>query len=267
MLCQNLLIPLVGGHMSKLTQLLKTRRFTVLAFSVAVLGILGGVVWTSRAQKQKPEGAPNVTSRTSAIEVVSIEAKSIGTSNVLVVKLLNTSGKDIKAYTIASGKSLMNSSYFLSDESFAAGTTIDQIIPLSSDANYQVPMNRKEVVIAAVFFAEGTGDGLSPYVSSLADIYEGTRDQAKRILPCLQKLTLTSESLAACQGETRNLPVKENGKSSDYETGLEIAKDKVLRNLDEIKEKTGADLNEASNRQEKLTKIFKDVAETSKKSN
>jgi large-conductance mechanosensitive channel len=67
--------------------------------------------------------------------------------------------------------------------------------------------------------------------------------------------------------KARNLPVKENGKSSDYETGLEIAKDKILRNLDEIKEKTGADLNEASNRQEKLTKIFKDFADNSKKPN
>ena len=251
--------------MFKLTQLLKTRRFLVLALSVTMLGILAGVIWTGKAQKQKPEGVPDVISRVSAIQVVSIEEKSIGAGQVVVAKLQNTSVRDIKTYTITSGKSLMNSSYFLSDESFAAGATIDQIIPLSSDASYQVPMNRKVLVIAAVFFADGTGDGVPPFVSSLADIYEGTRNQAKRILPCLQKLRLTSESLDACQNEARNLPVKENGRSSDYETGLEIARENVLSRLDEIKEKTGADLNEASKRQERLTRLFKDTADDSKK--
>jgi hypothetical protein len=249
--------------MSKLTQSLKTRRFTGLAFSVAVLGILAGVVWTSRAQKQKTP-SPTVTSRISAIQVVSTEPTSIGTSKVLVVKLQNTSEKEIKAYTITSGRATMTSNFFLTEETFFPGATIERLIPIASDANYQIPMDGKEVTVAAVYFADGTGDGLSVYVSSMADVYAGTRDQAKRILPCLQNLALTVESLEACQAEAGNLPVKENGKSSDYETGLELARDSVLRNLDAIKETTG-NISEATNKQQKLTRIFKDVADDSKK--
>jgi hypothetical protein len=197
--------------MLKLTQLFKTHRFSTLAFSVALLGILAGVVfgWSGKAQKKRQEGtSPKVTSTISAIRVVSAELTSVGSSNVLVVKLQNTSNQDIKAYTIASGKALMTSNYFLTEGSFAAGSTIDQLIPIASDANYKVPMNGKEVTVAAVFFADGTGDGVPVHVASMADLYAGTRDQAKRILPCLLKLSLTSESLSACEVEARNLPVK-----------------------------------------------------------
>jgi len=256
--------------MPKLTQLFKTRRFSALTLSVTVLGIGAGAVlgWTGKAQKQKQEGtSPRITSRISAITVVSAELTSIGTSSVLVVKLQNTSAKDIKAYAISNGKGLMTSNYFLTEESFAAGTTIDKIIPLTSDANYQVPMTGKDIAVAAVFFADGTGDGVSPYVSSMADVYAGTRDQAKRILPCLEKLSLTADSLAACEAEAHDLPVKMNGRSSDYETGLEIARNNILSRLDEIKEKTGANFSEATAKQEKVTKIFRDLVDTSKKSN
>lgn len=248
-----------------LTQLFKAPRFTTLALSVTLLGILAGVVlgWSGIAQKQRQETAsPTVTSKISAIRVVSIEPTSVGSSNLLLVKLQNTSDKDIKAYTIASGKGLMTSNYFLTEESFVAGSTIDKIIPLTSDATYKVPMSGKEVTVAAVFFADGTGDGVSPLVTSMADSYAGTRDQAKRILPCLERLSLTSESIRACEAEARDLPVKMNGKSSDYESGLEFTKDHILRRLDEIKKK--ANLPESTEKQEKVTKMFRELTDSSK---
>lgn len=253
--------------MFKLTQLFKTRRFLTLALSVALLGILVGVVfgWSGKAQKKRQEGtSPKVTSTISAIRVVSAEVTSVGSSNVLAVKLQNTSNQDIKAYTLASGKALVTRNYFLTEESFAAGSTINQLIPIASDANYKVTMNGKEVTVAAVFFADGTGDGVSVHVASMADLYAGTRDQAKRILPCLLKLSLTPQSLSACEAEARNLPVKMDGKSSDYETGLEFAKDGILRNLHAIKEETGANLQEAIEKQEKVTQIFRELTGTSK---
>jgi hypothetical protein len=254
--------------MFKLTQLFKTHRFSALALSVTLLGVLAGVVvgWSGKAQKQKQEiaspASPTVTSRISAVRVVSAEPTSVGSSNVLVVKLQNTSDKDIKAYTISSGKALMTTNYFLMEESFAAGSTIDLIIPISSGADYKVPMNGKDVTVAAVFFADGTGDGVTPLVTSMADVYAGTRDQAKRILPCLEKSTLTSESLSVCEAEARDLPVKMNGKSSDYESGLEFTKIGLLSRLDQIKE--NANLSEASEQQEKVTRIFRALTDGSK---
>lgn len=251
--------------MSKLTQSFKTRRFLALALSVTLLGILAGVVLGGSGKALKQEAAsPKVTSKTSAIRVISAEPKSLGSSRVLVVKLQNTTDKDIKAYTITSGKGLMTLNYFLTEESFVAGSTIDQFIPISSDADYQVPMSGKEVAVAAVFFADSTGDGASQHVASMSDLYAGTRDQAKRILPCLQKLTLTAESLAACEAVARNLPVKVNGKPSDYESGLEFTRDTILRRLNELKEETGTNLHAAIEKQQKVTKIFRELTDTSK---
>lgn len=75
----------------------------------------------------------------------------------------------------------------------------------------------------------------------------------------MRKSKLTSESLRACEAEARDLPLKMNGKSSDDESGLEFTKDHILRRLEEIGEKTEANLPEASEKQEKVTKIFKEL--------
>ncbi|MBC8028633.1 MAG: hypothetical protein H7Z16_00850 [Pyrinomonadaceae bacterium] len=263
--------------MSKLTQRLKTHRFATLAFSMALLGILAGAMlnWSGKAnnsyERHRQETIPvRITSQTSAVRVVSIERVPLGTQSMLAVKLQNTSGKEIKAYTIASGKTWVTTSYFLDEESFAPGAIIIKHIPLPSDApqDFNLLLNGTEFSVTAVYFADSTGDGVSRYVSALADQHDGIRDQANRILPCLRGLSSTvgqELAVAACEGEALRLPVKMDGKSSDYEGGLENAKREVLRHLKDIKEKVQAvHLTEALGRQEKITRILQRLAETSR---
>jgi hypothetical protein len=263
--------------MSKLTQRLKTHRFAMLAFSVSLLGIMAGaaVDWSGKAnnsyERHTQETIPvRITSQTSAVRVVSIEREPLGSDSILAVKLQNTSEKDIKAYTIASGKSWVTTSYFLDEESFAHGAIVIKIIPLPSDSSQdlKVPISGKELSITAVYFEDGTGDGVSRYVSALADQYDGTRDQASRILSCLSGLSSTPGqewAVAACEAEALRLPVKMEGKSSDYEGGLENTKREVLRQLKDIKEKAQAfHLTEAADRQKKITRILQRLANTSR---
>lgn len=240
--------------------IIKTHRFATLAFVMVLFGILAGVVvtWTSKAQKQGREViSPRVISRTGSIRVVSIERTSLGDNPVMAIKLQNTTHKDIKAYTIASGKSWVTKNYFFTEQSFAAGTTVDQIIPLSSAQDFKIPLNGPELSVTAVFFADTTSDGDSLYVSRLTDLHDGIRDQASRILPCLRGASPTTD----CDAQALNLPLKQEGKSSDYEDGLEQARREILSQLSEVKEKTRtANLTEAVDKQEKVTKLFQGLA-------
>lgn len=128
-------------------------------------------------------------------------------------------------------------------------------------------MNGPQFTVTAAYFADGTGDGVSLYVSRIADQHAGIRDQASRILPCLRGLSSASEQrLATCEAEALRLPVKMDGKSSDYEGGLEDARREILSQLNYIKEKTRtALLTEAVEKQAKVTRLFQGLVDTRSK--
>lgn len=94
--------------------ILRTHQFVRLVLCVALFGVLVGVVFGLQQQRQPPEvrsrTSPNVISSTPAIKVLSAERTSLGNAIVLAVKLQNTTSKDIKAYSISSGKAWMTSS-------------------------------------------------------------------------------------------------------------------------------------------------------------
>lgn len=237
-----------------LTQILRTHRFATLAFTVVLLGILAGALlgWSSKAQKQRREIiTPRMVSRTSAVRIVSIEPSTVSDS-LMLVKLQNTTGKDIKAYTMGSGKSWRTKNYFLSEESFAAGSTIEELIPVRTDADYKVPLSGVALTLTAVYFADGTGDGVQLFISRMADLHDGIRDQGSRILPCLRG------SFQSCETEALNLPLKVDGKSSDYEEGLELARYEIMTRLTDLK---NANSTEVRAKQEKVTQLFQRLAE------
>jgi hypothetical protein len=165
----------------------------------------------------------------------------------------------------------MTRNYFLGEESFAPGAIENQFVPLSSDTSQDLKIkfaSGNELTIAAVLFADGKGDGAPLDVSRLTEKYAGMRDQAARILPCLRGLSLSpgakhEVALAACEDEALRLPLKMDGRSSDYGSGLEDVQQGVLNQLKEIKERIRATQpNEAAAKQEKVTRILQRLAES-----
>ena len=136
--------------------ILRAHQFVRIVLCVAVFGVLVGVVFglqrEARVEPSLPSREPRIIS-TPAIRVFSAERRSLGNASVLAVKLQNTSSKDIKAYSISSGKTWMTISYFLTNDSFAAGTVIDQFIPLPPDSDFKIPLNGKQFIVAAAYFA------------------------------------------------------------------------------------------------------------------
>jgi len=78
-----------------------------------------------------------------------------------------------------------------------------------------------EIVIAAVLFADATGDGDSRHVRMLIDKRAGMRDQAKRVLSNLGRLSDNSQdenALAELETEALTLPTKgKEAVSADYD--------------------------------------------------
>lgn len=257
--------------MVKVAAALRAHRLATTAVVLGFVGILTGAAlgWSGKFKyRQGPDVL--IVSKTVAVTVLWAEKTMLGTAPILAVKLQNTSGKAIKAFTISSGKTWVTQSYFMIEESFAPGTIVNQFIPLSSDASqdYKITFgNGREISVSAVFFADGTGDGDSHYVRMLADQRAGIRDQANRILPHLRQLSSKSvldpdQALTTCEAEILRLPTKQDRQASgDYETGLEDAQRELLNRLNEIKEeKRTHRLPEAAAKQEKLTRVFQSLA-------
>jgi hypothetical protein len=258
--------------MDKLIQVLKKHRLPTITFAAIGLGVLSGILaWSGMARRRQAVG-PTVKSKTSAVRVLGAEKTTVGTMLVLAVRLQNTSAKDVQAYTIGSGKSWMTTNYFVSEEAFASGATINHLIPLSDDDSQSLNAFGKSTgtfYVNAVVFTDGTVDGDASFARMLADERTGTRDQAKRILPSLQALSSAAapereRALADFEAKIQSLPEKgERPATSAYENGLAIAKRGLLSRLAEIREhlRSGRP-NEAAASQEKMTRVFQRLAQT-----
>jgi hypothetical protein len=260
--------------MNNFTRNLKTRRFAVIAVSVTVLGILFGAVvgrsgpagLFSRRVAQKDE--LRVTNKTSAIRVVGMHQRSMGKNEVLFVAVQNISDRNIKAYTIARGKAWVTKSYLLSEESFAPNAIEEQIIPLTSGAFSAG--DEKEFSVTAVLFEDGNGDGDAIFLSRLSETHAGMRDQADRLLPCLERLASAREFdqkpvLSACESEAVRMPVAGTGRSSDYENGLQNVQREILTQLTDIKDKVDSrNFADATSKKDKVTRIMKHLASPSR---
>ena len=114
--------------MIRIRQVIRKHRLLAILVCSACLGILTGVlVWAGKARPAQGIN-PIVTSKTTAIGVVEAGNTNLGTIAMLAVRLRNVTDKDIDAYAIGSGQTWVTRSYYLTDESFKAGTTITHLI-------------------------------------------------------------------------------------------------------------------------------------------
>jgi hypothetical protein len=258
--------------MNGFVQTLKKHRLATITFAVICLGVLSGILaWSGLARRQQAV-EPTVVSKTSAVSILGVEKTTVGTSSILAVKLQNTSDKDIKAYTIGTETSWMTRNYLLREESFASGTTVIHLIPLSGEDSQSLQTfgdSTTRIFITAVIFTDGTGDGEARFVRMLLDERAGTRDQANRILAYLRALSSPGSdrgrALSDFEAKVRSLPDKRNESpsSADYDIGLANAKRELLKGTEDMKEKIQSNRpDEAAIKQEKITRIFQRLAES-----
>src|ERR1051326_2599710 len=137
----------------KLTAAVKEHRFINITIVLVIAGIIaaGAFSWTGKA-KRPQVSAVAATSKIPGVDVLGVENTSLGSSQILVVRLQNNSGKAIKAVTIRTGKTWVTKNYLLIEESFATGTVLNQTIPPFSESQ----VDGREITLAAVLFADGT---------------------------------------------------------------------------------------------------------------
>lgn len=159
--------------------------------------------------------------------------------------------------TVSVGKTWSTRNYLLGEESFAAGSTVEDFIALGENA-------RGELVIAAVMFSDGTTDGEPRHSRLLVDKRAGIRDQVKRVLPKLRGLSNASgQAFADVESEILNLPTKANV-SADHDEGLEITRTVLLKRIKEIKEQRLANkVDDAKAKEERLLRVLEPLASPS----
>jgi len=110
----------------KLTAAVKEHRFINITIVLVIAGIIaaGAFSWTGKA-KRPQVSAIAATSKIPGVDVLGVENTSLGSSQILVVRLQNNSGKAIKALTIRTGKTWVTKNYLLIEESFATGKVSD----------------------------------------------------------------------------------------------------------------------------------------------
>jgi hypothetical protein len=250
-----------------LTTMVAHKYFRLL-IPVLLFGVLtGAVLGLSRRAKRRPQGPQSLpvslTSKTPTVRVLDSHVVPIGSSSLLTVKLQNVSTKDIKAITLSAGNKWIVQSFVLSDDSLRPGSDTGVSLELTFGSPGDNDVTAQPYTIAAVLFADGTGDGDVRHVKMLCDNYAGMRAQAARVLQQLGRLstnTIEDPALTDLENRARALPTSEESASQDYQDGLREARSWLLRQLDEIKDRKKSNLLDAADKkQEKVKRVFQSL--------
>lgn len=184
---------------------------------------------------------PIVVNKTNALQIVSTTKIQRDQDYVLKVTLKNVSAKNIVSYTYLAGQAGITNNFALSEKLFAPGETSDEYVSYENLAA-TAPEREAHIVLTAVWFAGGTGDGEPKFVKQLADEYAGLKEQAGRIVPLLHKAlqdsdnedhTLTQLELQISQLPVEEAPVRQ---SVDYKLGRSTANRQFASRVKELRE-------------------------------
>jgi hypothetical protein len=194
------------------------------------------------------------------VRVLSYDRTNVAGVPYLEVSFQNVSDKDIKAVTITAGQMSVTDDLFLAEEAITRGAITTRRIALSDDD--QTGLNgssERGFTVAAVAFADGTGNGDPKLVKVLSDEYAGIRDQAKRIAGKLRALSSVVDESAMADLETQVNALPTTGDrlaSRSYEEGLSNAREMLLLRLREIKERRKSNTEAAQRKQERVKMLF-----------
>jgi hypothetical protein len=208
--------------MRKIASAIKVHRFAITLVTLSCLAMVvgAGIGWKTRIQTPTAKRAPLVTNKTQAIKVTDV----LVTSGTVLVTLLNQSSRYIDFYSFSIGDHRM-----MPTAGLAPGGASVQKFPLRQiETSAQSSSSGvAELVILALSFADGGGEGDSEEMFNLAETSRGAKDYIKVALPLLVKAanspTVESEdnlssieqefSQLATVDETSFTPMRKGGQS------------------------------------------------------
>lgn len=221
--------------MTKFLSLFHSSHILTISLAAICLGISIGLIFWSASAEYIQETDPIITNQTNSLRVLSAKRKEVNGNSFITIKLQNVSSKNIKAYTIVRDKN----SWMTEDSLNIPLFTINEL----KEVTLPFDVKKQNLVIAAVYFEDGIGEGDPRFVEMIKSKHAGMRDQARRILPQIRKLlalnTDSEKTLSEFETEVLQLPINgnENSSSPDYESGLNFVKEKLTKTIQSLKTK------------------------------
>jgi hypothetical protein len=208
------------------------------------IGVLNGIA----AKKQTTY---EIQSQVSNVTVVDSTVKN----EWVYMTFRNDSPKTITAIVVGANNATIRTEYLNTPEVIASGETFV--------TQFDLPDKTVKVVyLLAVAYDDGIVEGVPHYVKQIQDTRAGTQAQLERILPIFQDSLAAQSSIAEEEWQKnvlklQNLPEREEGKSQEYNSALQNAKNLALIRVGEyeqVKEKDGTE--EARKRLTHLNEIY-----------
>lgn len=245
-------------------------RFIVIVLVFACLALLVGAVAWATYNKSLQESQPPIINKTNTLQVVSAQENLDGQLRVLEITLKNISNRNISAYTLLLGNAESTRDYAFSEELLSPEETSIERIALTKNVgspNTNINIGPENIIIAAVWFERGNGDGDPKYVTMLRDKHLGYKEGARRILPLLRQALERSkqnsdEALNELESQSSLLPNEDNSLaySVDYRSGLHLAKEHLGLKIRELKAKRSVvNFMEQQTRLKKLTESYEQL--------
>lgn len=220
---------------------------TIITCILCCLILLGTGVWASTriwaSQSEKSQEIKlRAINKTSALKVVSIR-KISNDLPMAEVTLLNQSSKNINCYMLAIGDLMIVADYVPDGAFLAPGQEKVERILMGNfeSAAERNPNHAGELIVAAVYFDDRTGEGDARRVEMLRKRYEGAKEQIELVLPVLRDALSSSEdsdsALLTLESQASRLPTEsENNKlSPDYREGRDMIKQELDGNIQRLK--------------------------------
>jgi hypothetical protein len=215
--------------------------WVVMVLGLAGLFIVLVVGWLpppSSAAKTTQSRELQVINRTRAFSVISATPAGLTPAGFrkFDVSLRNDYSKTITAYAVGEEDGNYTSTDFTNVEGIAPGAVVvyhDVARPDRDDA---------QVIVFAVAFDDGTGDGDPAIIQEFFDARRGKWVQLKRITALLEELSSVPDerfesALEETKSKIKGLPEKEAEKSSAYNTALHAFKELEMDRIEEFQRK------------------------------
>ena len=220
-------------------------RLVIATLGFTCLAFLAGTSALRATYSQKNELNVKSINKTTALQVLSV-VKTKGLYPDIEITLLNKSDRNIVAYILRVGELSIMSDYAAVGEYLVPGDTKVEKIPFG---NFEAiagkdPSRAGELVIAAVYFEGGGGEGEIERLNMMKERYKGTKEQIELALVALR------DALNSVQGDSRSsllmletkislLPTQsENVKlSPNYRAGQDEIKNNLKMEIQNLKNK------------------------------
>ena len=242
---------------------LNLSKFKLLLIGCICLGVVFGiVVWASGKKMSTSDTLKiRVLSQTKNVSIAELPPREEG---FLTLKITNESQQNILAYTLSLGRS---SEITFFTFSLAPGDSRNERVAVSNLEELPGDRYAREVILAAVYLADGTTEGNSLQSSRLKNRMLGMQEQAERSLAVLYASSSSTESNSDRLIQKLIDEINKSGEiidgfyvPSERLAGRAIIKETVARRLAELNNKKGASIQEVKDQ----IKLFtQDIEETS----